>query len=90
MMPGAGGDVNTVLPLILSIFSLLCCWGLGTISGVIGLVFAIQAGGMKTNGDIEGARAKAKLSLIIVGAGMAVSFVLGIILQVAGVFANMQ
>jgi hypothetical protein len=89
MMPGAGGDANTVLPLVLSIVSMVfCCGNIGLITGIVGLIFAIQAGGMKTNGDIEGARAKAKLSLIIVGVGMIVSVVLGILLWALGVIGN--
>jgi hypothetical protein len=79
MMPGAGGDVNTTLPLVLSIVELvLCC---NVLFGVLGLVFAIQAGNAKKAGDLETARSKAKLSMIIVlvGAGLET---IGIILNV--------
>ena len=50
MMPGAGGDVNTMLPLILN---------------VVGIVFAVQAGNAKNAGDIETAKGKAKTSLLM-------------------------
>lgn len=65
MMPGAGGDVNTTLPLVLNIVAMIFCCGLGTIVGIIGLVFAVQAGGAKNTGDLETARGKAKTSLIL-------------------------
>jgi hypothetical protein len=80
MMPGAGGDVNTTLPLVLSIVELVVCCNV--LFGVLGLVFAIQAGNAKKSGDIETARSKAKLSMIIVlvGAGLeAVAVVLNVI-----------
>ena len=84
MMPGAGGDVNTTLPLVLSIVELvLCC---NVLFGVISLIFAIQAGNAKKAGDLETARQKAKLSLIIclVGAGLeAVGVVINIIASAA-------
>ena len=73
-----GDDINTTLPLILSIISLACCWGAAGISfilGVIGLVFAIQAGNAKKTGDMETARNKAKTSLMLAVIGM----VLGVV-----------
>ncbi len=77
MMPGAGGDVNTTLPLILSIVGFfLCGWTcLSAILFVIAFVFSLQAGNMKKTGDIEGARAKAKsaMTMNIIG------FVLGVV-----------
>jgi hypothetical protein len=80
MMPGAGGDVNTTLPLVLSIISIVfCCGNIGLITGIVGLIFAIQAGTLKKNGDLEGARGKAKTATIIAGVGMGVSLVIGII-----------
>jgi hypothetical protein len=75
MMPGAGGDVNTTLPLILNIVAMIFCCGLGTILGIVGLIFAIQAGNAKKQGDMETARGKAKTSLILA----IVAFVLGLI-----------
>lgn len=76
MMPGAGGDVNTTLPLILSIVAMLFCCGagLGFIPGVIGLIFAIQAGNAKKTGDFETARSKAKTALILAIVGMVLGF----------------
>ena len=75
MMPGAGGDVNTTLPLILNIVAMIFCCGLGTILGIVGLIFAIQAGNAKKTGDMETARGKAKTSLILA----IVAFVLGLV-----------
>ena len=67
MMPGAGGDVNTTLPLVLSIVQLVLCCNL--IFGGISLMFAIQAGNAKKAGDLVTARAKAKTAIIVVIAG---------------------
>jgi hypothetical protein len=79
MMPGMGGDVNTTLPLVLSILSLVLCCNL--LFGGLGLFFAIQAGNAKKVGDFETARSKAKLSIIIVIVG-AVLWVIGVSLNV--------
>jgi len=48
MMPGAGGDVNTVLPLVLNIVAFFFCNGfcIGSIISIVGIVFAVQAGNM--------------------------------------------
>ena len=75
MMPGAGGDVNTTLPLILNIIATIFCCGLGTILGIVGIVFSIQAGNAKKTGDLETARGKAKTALILA----IVAYVLGIL-----------
>jgi hypothetical protein len=83
MMPGAGGDVNTTLPLILSILSLFCC-GISSILAIVGIVFAVQAGNAKKAGDLETARSKAKTSLILAIVGI----VLGVIFNIIGAIAN--
>ncbi len=79
MMPGAGGDVNTTLPLVLAIIALFPCCNL--LFGGIGLAFAIQAGNAKKAGDIEGARSKAKIALIVVSIGFGLELI-GIIINV--------
>jgi hypothetical protein len=82
MMPGAGGDVNTTLPLVLAIIALFPCCNL--LFGGIGLAFAIQAGNAKKAGDIEGARSKAKIALIVVGIGLglqAIAIVINVIVN---------
>jgi hypothetical protein len=76
MMPGAGGDVNTTLPMILSIVGFFLCCGLADIAFVIAFVFSLQAGNMLKTGDIEGARAKAKTAMTMAIVGFAVGFVL--------------
>ena len=60
MMPGAGGDVNTTLPLILNIVGALFCGGtcVGFILAIVGIVFAVQAGNAKNAGDIVTAQAQ--------------------------------
>jgi Interferon-induced transmembrane protein len=77
MMPGAGGDVNTTTPLILGIVSIFCCWP----GAIAAIVFAVQAKNLLGTGDVEGARAKAKLSktisIVCIGLG-----IVGIIIQV--------
>lgn len=67
MMPGAGGDVNTMLPLILNIVGALFCWGtcVGFILSVVGIVFAVQAGNAKNAGDLVTAKGKAKTSILM-------------------------
>jgi hypothetical protein len=77
MMPGAGGDVNTTLPLILNIVGALFCGGtcIGFILAIVGIVFAVQAGNAKNAGDIVTAKAKVKTSMIM----FIVTAVLGVI-----------
>jgi hypothetical protein len=67
MMPGAGGDVNTTLPLILNIVgALFCGWTcISFILAIVGIVFAVQAGNAKNAGDIATAEAKAKTSTLM-------------------------
>jgi hypothetical protein len=86
MMPGAGGDVNTTLPLVLNIIGIvLCCHsGLGLILSIVGLIFAIQAGNAKKTGDLETARGKAKTSLIMA----IVTFALGILASIGYAIAQ--
>lgn len=81
MMPGAGGDVNTWLPLVLSILATLCCgYCVGTILGIVGIVFSIQAMNAKKAGDVMTAQSKAKLATILGGIGLA----LGVIGDIVG------
>jgi len=74
MVPGAGGDVNTTLPLVLNIVALFCF----CLVAIPGLIFAIQAGTAKKNGDIETARSKAKLSLILAIVALALGILGGV------------
>jgi hypothetical protein len=87
MMPGAGDDVNTTLPLILGILSIFCCWP----AAIFIIIFAVQAKGLKTQGQIEAARGKAKVATIvggiIVGLG-AVFWIIYLILMVVGAAAG--
>jgi hypothetical protein len=85
MMPGSGGDVNTTLPLVLSIVSLLL--GINPI-GIVALVFAILAMNARTAGNMEEARSKAKASIILacVAIGIFVLVIVGWLLLVFGLF----
>ena len=67
MMPGAGGEVNTTLPLILNIVGALFCGGtcVGFVLAIVGIVFAVQAGNAKNAGDIMTATSKAKTSMLM-------------------------
>lgn len=82
MMPGAGGDVNTTLPLILGILSIFCCWP----AAIFIIIFAVQAKNLKNQGQIEAARSKAKTATIvgwiIVGLGL-LGWIASIIMNVA-------
>jgi hypothetical protein len=82
MMPGAGGDVNTTLPLVLAIVGFFLCCGLADILFIIAFVFSLQAGNMKKTGDIDGARAKAKDAMTMNIIGFVVGFVLNTLLFV--------
>jgi hypothetical protein len=77
MMPGAGGDVNTTTPLVLSILTIFPCCNL--FFGIPALIFAIQAGNAKKAGDFQTAAAKAKVSYIILGIGIVLSILGGIV-----------
>ena len=80
MMPGAGGDVNTTLPLVLNILATVLCGGtcFGSIVAIVGIVFAVQAMNARGTGDIATAQAKAKASTTLA----IVSFALGLVLYV--------
>jgi hypothetical protein len=90
LMPGAGGDVNTTLPLILNIVAAVFCSGtcLGTVIAVVGIVFAVQAGNLKNAGDIAGAQAKAKSSTTMAIVSMVLGFVLYILITALRVAAS--
>lgn len=89
MMPGAGGDVNTTLPMILNIVGFFTCgWGcLSAILFIVGFVFSIQAGNMKKTGDVEGARGKAKTAMMMAIIGYVLGVIGGV---VAGILRAMQ
>jgi len=84
MMPGAGGDVNTTLPIILGVLSCLCCgsFGISLILGIVAIVLAVQAGNAKNMGDIEGARGKAKTATILASIGMGIGLLSGVIVSI--------
>jgi hypothetical protein len=60
----SSAPVNTTLPLVVSIVSILCC-GIGLVGGVVGLIFSIQARSAVDQGQIEDARGKAKIGLLV-------------------------
>jgi hypothetical protein len=84
MMPGQGGDVNTTLPLILSIITLLC----NCLFGIPALVLAILAMNEKKAGKLDDARSKAKISLILSIVGWVIGIVFGILNAVFGFLGN--
>ncbi|MEO8797383.1 MAG: CD225/dispanin family protein, partial [Polyangiaceae bacterium] len=84
MGPGMGQDINTTLPLILSIVAAIFCCGISLILGIIGIVFSIQAGNAKKTGDIETARSKAKTATILAIAAL----VLGLVQNVTYAILN--
>ncbi len=87
MVPGAGGDVNTWLPLTLSILSTLCCTGcISFILGIVGIVFSIQAMNAKKAGDIATAQSKAKLAIILGAVGLGLGIIANIIAAATGQF----
>ncbi len=92
MMPGAGGDVNTTLPIVLNVVGIVfggggaCCTlgatSPGFIAAVVGIIFAIQANNAKNSGDIDTARSKVKSATILGGVSVAL-----MILGWVGMFA---
>jgi hypothetical protein len=63
MTPGSGGDVNTTLPLVLSIAStVLCC---DPLLGLPAIVLAIQARSAQSEGAIDLARKRARVALVL-------------------------
>jgi Interferon-induced transmembrane protein len=93
MMPGMGGDVNTTLPLILSIVAIFpcgCSLCIGSILGIVGLVFAIQAMNAKKVGDFATAQSKAKLATILSGIGIGIGLLLWIINLATGMAQGMM
>jgi hypothetical protein len=64
MMPGgAGGDVNTTLPLIMGIVTVFCCWP----AAIPSIIFAVQAKNLRDQGQMDAARSKAKTAMLISG-----------------------
>jgi len=59
MVPGAAGDVNTTLPLVLNIVGLVLFCFTPFLVAVPGLVLAIMAGKAKQTGDMDSAKGKA-------------------------------
>ena len=93
MMPGMGGDVNTTLPLILSILAIFpcgCSLCIGTILGIVGLVFTIQAMNAKKVGDFATSQSKAKLATILSGIGIGVGLLLWIVNLATGMAQGMM
>ncbi len=80
-----GDDINTTLPMVLSIIAMIFCCGLSLLLGVGGLVLSIQAGNAKKTGDIETARNKAKTALIL----GAVALGIGLLQDIGYAVANM-
>ena len=73
MGAGGGADVNTTLPLILAIVTMVCCGCLPM--AIPALIFAIQAGSAKKIGDFATAAKQAKTSLIFAGIGIAFALI---------------
>jgi hypothetical protein len=87
MVPGGGGDVNTWLPLVLSILATLCCTScIGPILGIVGIVFTIQAMNAKKAGDMTTAASKAKLAIILGAVGIGLGIIANIIAAATGQF----
>jgi hypothetical protein len=84
MMPGAGGDLNTTLPLILGIVTIFCCWP----AAIFIILFAVQAKKLKEQGQIDQARSKAKIATIvaaiIIGLDIVGGIIYGILIAVGG------
>jgi hypothetical protein len=77
MVPGSGSDVDTTLPLILSIAStLLCC---DPILGLPAIVLAIQARNAANMGAVDLARKRARTALVLAIASSGAGLILELI-----------
>ena len=83
MMPGAGSEVNTTLPLVLNIVGAIICCGLADILFILGIVFAVQAGKALKTGDMATAAAKRKTSMTMAIIGYALGAVLDVLYAVS-------
>jgi hypothetical protein len=85
MMPAGGGDVNTTLPLVLGIISMVLCGNF--LLGIPAIIFAVIAMNSRSVGNLEDARQKAKIATILASIGMAMTVLVimawGAILAVA-------
>jgi hypothetical protein len=77
MTPGSGGDVNTTLPLALSIVSVVVCGN--CLLGIPAIVLAVMAMNARNVGNLEDARSKAKISNILSIVGFALVLVASVI-----------
>jgi Na+-driven multidrug efflux pump len=67
-------DVNTTLPMTLSVICMsLCCMP----GGAIGLVLASQASSAKGVGDFDRAKTKARASILVSAISMGITLVFG-------------
>jgi len=89
MTPGSGEDVNTTLPLVLSIVSVVLF--LNPI-GIVALIFAILASSAKKVGQLDDARGKAKIALVlaIVALGLCVLAFVGFVVMAFALGAAMK
>jgi len=86
MMGAPGGaDVNTTLPLVLSIIATVCCC---LPLGIGGIVFSMQANTAKKAGDMVTAQSKAKTALIMAIVGIVVGGLGGTVYGVLTAMAN--
>lgn len=84
MMPGAGGDLNMTLPMVLNIVGFFLCCGLASILFLVGFIFTMQGNTMKSQGDIMGATAKRKsaMTMAFIGYGLGVvGYIIYILMQ---------
>ena len=83
-MPG-GADVNTTLPMVLSIVCLACCC---LPLGIVALINAMNANKAKQVGDLATAQAKAKSAQMWAIIGMVVGLIGGIVSVIVQVAMN--
>jgi hypothetical protein len=77
MVPGSGTEVDTTLPLVLSIAStVLCC---DPILGLPAIVLAIQARNAANMGAVDVARKRARTALVLAIASSAAGLILELI-----------
>jgi hypothetical protein len=68
---GAGGELNTTMPLVLGIVSTLCC-GLASVCGIVAIIFSVQAKTLAQQGQMDAAKAKVATAKLLgfIGLGL--------------------
>ncbi len=88
MVPGSVQRLRLRLPLGLAIASMGLFWGIGTLTGIAGLVLCALASRRMNMGDVEGAHARSRAATLVQVAGMVATLALFAVLYFTGVLRS--